>query len=104
MTCTWNTPDMTEILLTKSNGSLVLKEGVCITYDGRELGVRIETIPKNSEGPIGFNYLPWRGDRWATVQFSIVKGNLRRIVCYPTGLETWGQHINWETVEIISIK
>ena len=105
MTCTWNNPEMTEILLTKSNGTLVLKEGVCIIYEGRELGVRIENIIQHPDGPIGFNYLPWRGDRWATYQFNISKGNLRRLVCSPTGLEkqTWGHHINWDTVEIVSI-
>ena len=76
---------------------------MCIRYIGRELGVRIETIPKNVDGPIGMTYLPWRGDRWATFSFNIIKGDVRRIICYPTGMQNqvWGQHIDWDTVEII---
>lgn len=104
MTSTWNNNEYTEILLTKSNGeTLILKENMCIKYEGRELGVRIVSIPKNSTGPIGFTYLPWRGDKWASFSFSIVKGDTRRLICYPTGADNqvWGQHINWDTVEII---
>lgn len=104
MTSTWNNPEFTEILLTKSNGdTLVLKEKICIKYEGRELGVRIVNIPKNTSGPIGLTYLPWRGERWATSFMTISKGDVRRLVCYPTGIEqqVWGQHIDWETVEII---
>jgi hypothetical protein len=104
MTSTWNNPERTEILLTKSTGdSLILKEQMCIRYEGRELGVRIVNIPKYETGPIGFTYLPWRGDRWANFSFSIIKGDVRRLICCPTGVENqvWGHHINWDTVEII---
>ena len=103
MACTWN-KRYTEILLTKTTGqTLVLKQNTCIRFAGRDLGVRIVSIPQNSEGPIGFTYLPWRGKRWATFSFNLNKGDLRRLVCYPTGLDhqVWGQHIDWDTVEII---
>jgi len=104
MTCTWNNPEFTEILLTKTNGdTLVLKEKMCIIYDGRLLAVRIEIIIKTLDGPEFITYLPWRGDRWATYAFSLFKGDTRRLVCVPTGIKNqrWGQHIDWDTVEIV---
>ena len=104
MSCTWNNPEFTEILLTKSNGdTLILKEKMCVKFTGREC-VRLETFIKTLEGPDGITYLPWRGDRWATYAFSIFKGDTRRLVCSPTGIENqrWGQHIDWDTVEVVN--
>ena len=106
MSCTWTTAEHNEILLTKSNGDTVLlHEKDCIRYEGRELGVRIEHFAKSDEniGPIGFTYLPWRGDRWATFAFTLSKGDIRRLICKPTGIErfVWGEHIEWDTVELI---
>ncbi len=107
MTCTWTNDNHTEILLVKTNGeTLLLHEKDYIRYEGRELGVRIEKFaysPSNV-GPIGFTYLPWRGDRWATFAFSLAKGDVRRLICRPTGVKngTWGEHIDWDSVELIS--
>jgi hypothetical protein len=106
MSCTWNNKEHTEILLTKTNGTLILKEKDYIRYEGRELGVRIEKFAwsKGDIGPIGFTYLPWRGDRWATIAFNLAKGDIRRLICNPTGVErgVWGEMIDWETVESIT--
>ena len=116
MTTQWINPsDNTSILLTKQNGTkLTLNVGDCITYRAfcdelsRPDGVIITSFTsKNFKseinvGPIGMTYLPWRKDenRWATHAFSM-KGNPRHIICYPTGTPHYGQHIEWETVEII---
>jgi len=107
MTCTWNNEAHTEILLTKSYGeTLILRPKDCIKFEGREDGVRIEEFARSDPGigPIGFTYLPWRTEgRWATFAFSLAKGDIRRLVCKPTGIErfVWGQHIDWDTVELI---
>jgi len=60
-------------------------------------------IPTINVGPHGITYLPWRDDekRFASMSFTI-RGNQRFIICYPTGLNHYGQHINWELVEITS--
>ncbi len=58
MTTTWNTMagEDCDILLTKADGStLVLRVGEC---------VKITRIVGRKH-PVGINYLPWRGDRWA---------------------------------------
>lgn len=101
MTTTWHQkPD--SILLNKQNGTLVLKVGQFITYKGREMGVRIEQFTYSEAGPIGMIYLPWRGDRWATPVLSISHGNPRHIICFPEGLTHYGQHIQWNTVELMN--
>jgi hypothetical protein len=106
MTTTWaNKTDANKtILLTKTSGEQVtFKEGDFITYDGRETGVKVvEIVGKYSEdGPRGFKYLPWRQEqkRWATPQWSM-KGDPRYNICMPTGAPYFGQHINWDSVEL----
>ena len=106
MACTWNNEEHTEILITKSNGkTLILKEKDCITYDGRDLPVRIEVFGRSipGVGPVGFTYLPWRGTRWASFAFNLAKGDIRRLDCSPTGIQMgkWGQHIDWDSVELV---
>lgn len=98
MTSTWNNTSRTEILLTKTDGStVILQKGDFISYEGHELGVRIESLCGREEGPIGITYLPWRGTRWATPQFSF-RGDARFLICRPTGLPHFGIHPNWDTV------
>lgn len=81
--------------------NIILKLGDCIIYKTRELPVRIEKFVGYQEGPIGFEYLPWRGERWGTPTWGI-RGNPRFIICPPTGLPHYGQHIEWETIQIVS--
>ena len=58
-------------------------------------------IANIEKGPIGITYLPWRYDerRFASVLYSI-RGNQRFIICYPTGINNCGTHINWDLVKI----
>ena len=86
------------VKLVKDDGSeMILCVGDFITYDSRSDGVRIEKII-GDENPIGFEYLPWRGSRWATPVFSI-RGNPRFIIMYPHGIQHHGQHIQWNSVK-----
>ena len=78
----------------------ILKLGDCIVYKSRDLPVRIDRFCGNEEGPMGFEFLPWRGERWGTITFSL-RGNPRFIICPPTGLSHYGQHIEWDTVKIV---
>ena len=101
-TVTWeNYPN--SIRVQRKSNNIILKIGDCIIYKSRELPVRIDKfVGKDDDpGPIGFEYLPWRGDRWGTPTFGI-RGNPRFIICPPTGLPHYGQHIQWDSVEIVS--
>ena len=80
--------------------NIILKVGDCIIYKTRELPVRIERFVGKEDGPIGFEYLPWRGNRWGTPTWGI-RGNPRFIICIPTGLPHYGQHIEWDTIQIV---
>jgi hypothetical protein len=85
-------------LVTKTK-SIILKVGDCIIYTSRELPVRIDKFVGN-EAPIGLEYLPWRGERWGTPTWGL-RGNPRFIICIPAGLPHYGQHIDWESIEIV---
>ena len=86
------------VKLIKDDGTeMILAVGDFITYDSRPDGVSIESIL--GDEPIGFEYLPWRGSRWATPVFSF-RGNPRFIIMYPHGIMHRGQHINWNTVKL----
>jgi hypothetical protein len=86
----------------EQNNTIILKLGDCIIYKNRELPVRIDKfVGYNFEsGPLGFEYLPWRGERWGTPTWGL-RGNPRFIICPPTGLPHYGQHIEWDTVQIV---
>ena len=114
MTTQWINPtDNTSIFLTRQNGTnLILNVGDCITFGGfghnRSDGVIITAFTskdfksKPDIVPIGMTYLPWRKDekRWATASYGM-RGDSRHIICYPTGTPHYGEHIDWETVNII---
>ena len=53
--------------------NIILKLGDCIIYKTRELPVRIErfVVYEDDFGPIGFEYLPWRGERWGYTNMGI---------------------------------
>jgi len=86
----------------QNNNTIILKKGDFIIYNDRELPVRIERFAGKDDmtGPMGFEYLPWRGDRWATPAFGL-RGNPRFIICPPVGLPHYGQHIYWNTIKIV---
>lgn len=116
MTTQWINPtDNTSIFLTKQDGTkLTLKVGDCITFrafsdiSSRLDGVIITSFTSKdfksnpNTGPIGMTYLPWRKDekRWATASYGM-RGDSRHVICYPTGTPHYGEHIEWDTVEII---
>ena len=98
---TWNIPYESINVIRKYRNPLILKIGDFITHKRREDGAKIINFTGTHEkpGPIGIEYLPWRVNRWATPLFSL-KGNPRHIICYPTGITHYGQHIEWITVEL----
>jgi len=98
---TWYEPHKS-ILHTKRDGStLIIKLGDCITHSRRELPIRVDRFTfVNDKEVIGFEYLPWRGTRWATPAFSI-RGNPRHVICMPGGILHYGQHIEWDTVQVV---
>jgi hypothetical protein len=92
---------LNSIQFQQNNNTIILKLGDCIIYKSRELPVRIDRFIGDDEaGPMGFEFLPWRGDRWATLAFGL-RGNPRFIICPPVGLSHYGQHIDWDTIEIV---
>ena len=105
----WETPgDETRAVLTKSTGEkIVLYTGVFFKYGKRTSGVLLEGFTNKTgdvHGPCGVTYLPWREEekRWATRSYSLWKGNMRHLVAPPAGLTTYGEHVDWDTVELVN--
>ena len=94
------------IVLHFTDRQLIIHKGDFITYDERNgTGVMVESFTGHDlEGPIGLVYCPWREEenRWASRVLTISHGNLRHLICYPTGSPHYGLHINWESVRIIN--
>ena len=101
MTTEWNKFEQSIIVHKDDGSNLLIQVGEFITYKGREHGVVVERLIGNTVGPWGMEYLPWRGERWATATFSL-RGNPRFIICMPHGVEKYGQHIDWNTVEHVN--
>lgn len=101
MTTEWHTYEQSIIIHKVDGSNLLVQIGEFITYKGREGGVRVDKFIGNSVGPWGMEYLPWRGARWATPEWSL-RGNQRFIICLPYGVEKYGQHIDWNTVEHVN--
>ena len=101
-----DTNDHTKVILRKdSDETLVLSVGDFITYEGRPDGVRIEGFTFTNkeherEGPIGMTYIPWRPKekRWASISWSLMRGNNRHIIAFPCGRSHFGEHIDWNTM------
>jgi hypothetical protein len=93
------------------------QKGTWVKLPGRNDKVIIDSIivPYNNEdksrtpaisinvGPLGITYLPWRDDekRFASMSYTM-RGNQRFIICYPVGISHYGQHVDWDLVEITS--
>ncbi len=101
----WKNPSTKIFYLYRSDTDedpLVLSEGSCITWEGRNDYVKIVRIlgTASEEGPRGFTYLPYREEgRWATPLFSL-RGDPRFIICYPSGIHTYGLHIQLHTIQV----
>ena len=91
--------------LTKESGEKIeLSVGTLVRYRGRPDGVKITGFSSKEEdqrGPIGLYYLPWRGDHWAEVAWSL-RGNPRHLIAFPVGSRHYGEQIEWNTVELLS--
>ena len=97
MTTTWSAPGVS---VTTAARTFSLRVGDFITFASNPLGVRIdEFVGKDPAGPMGMVYRPWLGDKYADCNFGL-RGNPCFIICYPAGLDHYGQHIDWETVEV----
>ena len=91
--------------------NLILSIGDCFTFDYESVKRSEDDICvvtqftgyKEKSGPIGFNYLPWRVKEncWGSEQWSL-RGDIRHIICMPCGIAHIGQHINWETFQIVN--
>ena len=99
----WDIPLESICFLKKNGHKLILKKGDFISFWGLETGVKITKFTGQSDepGPIGMEYLPWRGNRWATPVMTL-RGNPRHIIAYPTGLQHYGEHIKWYTVRLLN--
>ena len=102
MTTEWDVMNESIILTKKNKTKMCLRKDQFISFDGHPLGVRIENFAGKKQGPCGFIYLPWRGNRWGTPTISIAHGNPRFIICLPEGFNTYGIHINWDSVELMN--
>jgi len=99
VTITWDVYPTSINVLNNEDGSMKLfAVGDFVWFDSREegAGVVIREMYGNQKGPIGMTYLPWRYEKncWASTLMTL-KGDPRFIVCYPTGLTHYGQHVNW---------
>ena len=107
---TWNNYPITVNVQVKNKQTYTLKIGDFVTWDERDdSGVIIIKFygDKETIGPIGFTFLPWRDEpsrsngRWATPAITL-KGDPRFVICYPEGSNHFGLHLNWESLEIIN--
>ena len=100
MSVEWHVYEQSVIIHKDDGSNLLVQVGEFIKYEGRE-GVRVDKFVGDSVGPWGMEYLPWRGERWATPSYSL-RGNQRFIVCMPHGAYKYGQHIDWNTVDHVN--
>jgi len=93
-------------VLTKKNGEKIeLSVGSIVTYEGRPDGIKITGFSSkfsDQRGPLGLYYLPWRPalNRWAEEVWTW-KGNARHIMAYPVGTPHYGEHIDWNSLELL---
>jgi hypothetical protein len=97
----------TTAILTKDDGTTMrLYVGLFFKYEARTSGVRLMRFTmkdSDTRGPIGIEYLPWREEekRWATPLWSL-RGNTRHLITPPVGMIHYGEHIDWNTVELVN--
>ena len=90
----WDVP-LESICICKRNGKkLILKKDDIISFHHCDSFVKITKFTgyKDDPGPMGLEYLPWMGNRWATP---------RHIIAYPTGIQHYGEHINWYSIRLL---
>jgi hypothetical protein len=100
----WLQKDITAELKKTDGKKIELGVGSLIRYRGRPDGVKITGFTSKDtdiRGPIGLYYLPWRGDHWAEMAWSL-RGNPRHLIAFPVGNIHYGEQIDWDTVELLS--
>ena len=100
----WLQKDITAELTKTSGEKIELSVGTLIRYRNRPDGVKITGFSSKEEdtrGPIGLYYLPWRGDQWAEVEWTL-RGDPRHLIAFPAGSRHYGEQIEWDTVELLS--
>ena len=101
----WSNGSKPGFTLLKSDGTnLIITKWCWVTLPGRNdkcIITKLFSLNKEDIGPNGMTYLPWREDekRFASFSWSM-RGDSRFIVCYPTGRNTYGQHIDWDKVYV----
>ena len=91
----------TWVILPGRNDKVII-DSILVPYNNNDDTSRTSTNSINV-GPLGITYLPWRDDekRFASMSYTM-RGNQRFIICYPVGISHYGQHINWDLIEITS--
>ena len=100
----WVEPEKSVLLTKVGGGTLELKVGDFITYEGRPDGVRISGFsskPSEPRGPLGMFYIPWRKEqkKWAEPRWAL-RGDLRHIIAFPCGVQHYGEQIIWDNVQL----
>jgi hypothetical protein len=99
----WSDIEKTAILEKENGSKIEISVGTILTHPGRPLGIKITGFSQkltDKRGPVGIYYLPWRGNRWADVAWSI-KGDPRHLIAFPVGTVHYGEQVDWETVELL---
>jgi len=100
-TVSWEKPGKA-VAVSVDGRTFNLQVGDCITFARCPLGARIDEFSgTDPAGPMGMVYLPWLGDKFADYAFTL-RGNPYFIICPPVGMDHYGQHIDWATVEIVN--
>ena len=98
--CVWKDTETFYLYKNEDTSPLELSVNDFIYWEGREEGAKIVKVlgMANEVGPRGFTYLPWRKEgRWATPMITL-RGDARFIICYPSGVHHYGQHIPLHTI------
>lgn len=103
VTILWSEPEKS-VVLTKEDGSTIdISVGTLLTWRRYPMGIKItgfSSKESDTRGPIGLFYLPWRGDHWAEMEWTL-KGNPRHLIAFPVGVVHYGQQIEWNDVRLL---
>jgi len=99
----WSLPEKIAVLKKKNGTEIDISVGTLLTWPRRPMGVKVtgfSSKESDRRGPIGIYYLPWRGDHWADVVWTM-RGDPRHLMAPPVGMIHYGEQIDWETVSLL---
>jgi len=99
----WSVPEKSATLTKKDGSTFDISVGTLLSWPERPLGVKVtgfSSKESDTRGPIGIFYIPWRGDHWAEIAWTI-RGNPRHLIAFPVGTIHYGEQINWEKVNVL---